>query len=465
MIQLTRRHFLASAGIATAAFAARRPLTAQTLSATPAGSAATNAPIDAILARIHPPTFPNRDFFITDFGANPGAADARPAFLEAIRACNASGGGRVVVPRGVWNLAGPLHLKSNVRLHLDDDAHLRFKTDDPGLYLPAVLTRWEGTELFNYSPFIYAYQACNIAITGAGLIDGNAHDTFVKWRPDQGAAQKALRKMGADGVSVSQRIFGEGHWLRPPLVQFFGCSNVLLEGPRFIDSPFWVAHAVCSDNITVRGIHVDSPHINSDGFDPESCADVLIEDCVFKTGDDCVAIKSGRDQDAWRIGRPTENVIIRRCEMHAPAAGSGLAIGSEMSGGVRNVFAENLRMGRARTAINIKSNPDRGGFVENVNIRGVAVENTDALILVTTGYHGYRGGNFPPRFRDFVFENIRCDNAIVPISTAGVPAAKLENVTLRNIDVTRATKPAHVEHVVNYTAENVMINGKPWQPS
>lgn len=366
------------------------------------------------------------------------------------------------MPSGQWSLAGPITLLSNVHLFLETRAHLRFRTDAPELYLPAVLTRWEGTELFNYSPFIYAYQANRVAITGDGLIDGNAHDTFVTWRPRQKEAQQALRKLGADGAPVASRLFGAGHWLRPPLVQFFGCANVLLDGPRFIDSPFWVNHAVGCNNVTVRRIQVDSPHLNSDGFDPESCTDVLIEDCVFKTGDDCIAIKSGRDQDGWRTGRPTENVVIRRCEMHAPTAGSGLAIGSEMSGGVRNVYAESLRMGAAKIALNIKANLDRGGAVENISVRDVSVESTDLLVQVTTDYHGYRGGDFPPRFRGFTFENLRCSQSPTPLSAIGRPTSRIEDLTLRNLRIDGATTPAAIRHARNVVTEQVLVNGQSW---
>lgn len=446
----SRRRFLALTGIAAAATSLRA-------SSAPAGP----PDIAALLSRIRPPTFPARDYRVTDFGARPNE-DALPGFRQAVRHCNAAGGGRVIVPRGMWELAGPLHLQSNVHLHLDDGAHLRFLTDNPARFLPAVLTRWEGTEVFNYSPFIYAYQARNVALTGAGTIDGNASETFVKWRPRQGEDQQALRRMGAEGTPVHERKFGAGHWLRPPLVQFFGCTDVLIDGPRFIDAPFWVIHAVASGNITLRRVHVDSPHLNSDGFDPESCSDVLVEDCVFRTGDDCVALKSGRDQDAWRIGRPTENVVIRRCEMHAPTAGSALALGSEMSGGIRNVIAESLRIGEAKTALNFKANLDRGGLAESVTVRDVTVEKTDFLLQVTTGYHGYRGGNFPPTFRDFRFENIHCRSAGVPLSAVGVPAARLEDFTLRNLTVAQAAKPAVVRHVRNFRADAVAIGGQPF---
>ena len=450
---LDRRRFLALSGALASATALR--------AATGTQNSGTASSIVDVLSRIRQPTFPAQDFRITDFGARSGPGeDALPALRQAVRACNAAGGGRVIVPKGVWLLGGPLPLQSHVNLHLEDGAHLRFLTDDPDRFLPLVLTRWEGTELFNYSPFIYAYQAVNVAITGSGTVDGNSANTFVKWRSRQGEAQQALRRMGAEGAPLATRVFGRGHWLRPPLVQFFGCSQVLVDGPRFIDAPFWVLHAIGCNSVTVRRVTVDSPHLNNDGFDPESCSDVLVEDCVFRTGDDCIALKSGRDQDGWRLGRPTENVLIRRCELHAPTAGSGLALGSEMSGGVRTVFVESLRIGTAKTALNFKSNLDRGGYAENVIVRDVSVDQTDSLLLVTTGYHGYRGGRFPPTFRRFHFENIRCKKAAAPISAQGVPDATLQDFTVRDLSVEQTSKPAIVRHVRNFRSERIVIEGK-----
>lgn len=454
---LSRRRFIAAAGTLAVGATLRGAVAQSSVTQTPLPTMA------EILARIHAPVFPKQEFRVTDFGARPGeASDALPGFRAAIQTCAQSGGGRIIVPKGDWSLAGPIHLRSNTELHLDDGARLRFRTDAPELYLPVVLTRWEGTELFNYSPFIYAYQAHNVALTGGGTIDGNAHDTFVKWRPRQNDDQQLLRKMGAEGTAVSARVFGTGHWIRPPLVQFFGCSNVLVDGPRLVDSPFWVIHAIASSNVIVRRVAVDSPHLNSDGFDPESCTDVLVEDCVFKTGDDCIAIKSGRDQDAWRIGRPTENVVIRRCEMHAPTSGSGLAIGSELSAGVRHVFAEGLKIGAGKSAINIKANLDRGGGAEHVIVRDVTVASSDLLLQVTTDYKGHRGGNFPPTFRGLQFERIRCETAEMPLSAVGLATARIQDLTLRDVEVRRATKPSEVRHVRNFTAEKVMFNGQPF---
>lgn len=454
-----RRQFLGLAG-AGLLLAAAPCLRAQAASARRAWA----AEVDAILARIRPPEFATRDYPVTDFGATgDGRTNARPAFQEAIRRCNLDGGGRVVVPAGEWWLEGPLHLKSHVHLHLDERATLRFRTDDPALYLPVVLTRWEGTEVFNYSPFIYAYQALNVAITGGGTLHGNALETFVKWRPNQGPDQQALRKMGAEGVPVPQRVFGAGHWLRPHFVQFFGCQNVLLDGFTLRDSPFWCTHAIASQNVTVRRLRVESEPVNSDGFDAESSTDVLVEDCVFRVGDDCVAVKSGRDQDGWRLARPSENVVVRRCEFHnAIPAGSGLALGSEMSGGVRRVYAEDIRMDYAKVALNFKGNLDRGGAIEHVRVANISARRADTFIQFTTDYHGYRGGQHPPRFRDIVVEDAVCAEAGQALHAVGVPDARLEDVTLRGITVDRAEKEPQIRHTRRLAVDAARLNGRPF---
>jgi Glycosyl hydrolases family 28 len=237
--------------------------------------------------------------------------------------------------------------------------------------------------------------------------------------------------------------------------------NVLVDGPTVVNSPFWCLHFIGCHNLTVRRITVDSQRINNDGLDIESCSDVLIEDCVLKCGDDCIALKSGRDRDGWRLGRPTENVLIRRVTMQAPYYGSGLALGSEMSGGIRRVWAEDVSMGYAKTAMNFKGNLDRGGAVEHVRLRRVQAERADTFILFTTDYHGYRGGNHPPRFRDFELEDMTCGVAETAIHAVGVAAAPLEAVALRRIRVTRAATPLVQRYAIGMVLEDVRVNGAP----
>src|SRR4051812_9259433 len=239
----------------------------------------------AILARMKAPPFGDRDFSVTDFGAV-AEMDSSEAITKAISACNAAGGGRVVVPAGVW-LTGAIHLKSNVNLHLAEGATLRF-SPDPAKYLPTVLTRFEGIECMNYSPLIYALEQQNVAITGKGTLDGSANwETWWAWNdkskgtPKQAAARKKLDRRGTEGVPVAERVYGEGQFLRPNFLQPYHCQNVLIEGVTIINSPMWEIHPVLCTNVTVRGVTVRSLGTNNDGCDPESCRDVLIEDCVF----------------------------------------------------------------------------------------------------------------------------------------------------------------------------------------
>lgn len=415
--------------------------------------------VDAILARIEPPTFPAKDFVITDYGARAdGTTDCREALARAIAACVEAGGGRVVVPPGNFLCDGPVHLGSNVNLHVAAGATLRFGAATER-YLPAVLTRFEGTMLMGHSPRIYARGATNVAVTGGGIIDGNGRATLdlMKDRPKGSSGE--LRRMGAEGVPVAQRVFAEGRWLRPSMIQFVECTNVLIEGVTVRDSTFWIVHPVLCRNVTARGLRLESMNGNNDGVDPDSSADVLIEDCVFDTGDDAVAIKSGRDQDGWKVGRPSENIVIRRCTMRSRH--SGLCIGSEMSGGVRNVFMEDCTLSSVSSAFYFKGNLDRGGLVEHVRARrSTATEVREGFVRFETGYHGYRGGNFPPSFRDFAIEDLTCERArAYGLYVEGVPAAPIRDVTVRRAVIKDAKVPWWLKHFEGLRLEDVRING------
>ena len=250
--------------------------------------------VDEILSQIQAPEFPDRDFSILDFGASETSADVLPAIKEAIAACHAAGGGRVVIPPGSYTLNGPIHLKSNVNLHVSEGATLLFGTD-PSFYLPLVLTRWEGMECMNYSPLIYAYGQENIAITGTGVLDGQADNQnwwpwcgkdvygWLEGMPSQrdSANRPELSRMNTAEMPVEERVFGEGHYLRPNFIQPYRCKNILIEGITIKNSPMWVMHPVLSENITIRGVKVISHGPNSDGCDPEACKNVLIEDCIL----------------------------------------------------------------------------------------------------------------------------------------------------------------------------------------
>lgn len=415
--------------------------------------------VPAIINQIIVPVFPQRDYNVTDFGAKGDSlTKCFDAFREAIDKCNQDGGGRVIVPPGKYLLNGPIHLKSNVNLHLSEGARLEFSTN-PDDFLPMVLTRWEGTELYNYSPFIYAYQVTNVAITGKGSIDGNASRSFAQWKPDQKKDQKLLRQMGNDGVPVYERLFGDGHKLRPGTIQFLGCKNVLVEGISIYDAPFWVIHPALCFNVTVRNVIVDSWNPNNDGVDPDASVNVLIEKSEFNCGDDAVAIKSGRDQDAWRIGQPTENVIIRGCIMNSKA--NGLCIGSEMSGSVRNVFMEDCKVGEANSTIYFKGNLDRGGVVENIFVRNINVKRANtAFIRFDSNYKGHRGNHFPPVFRWFTIENVSCELADdFGLFFKGVEDMPVKNIVLKNINILKTERPFFTQYVSDIELINVTANG------
>ncbi|MFI5338029.1 MAG: glycoside hydrolase family 28 protein [Opitutales bacterium] len=370
--------------------------------------------LPGLLARIRPPEFPARNYDVTAYGAKPdGLTDCRPAVQAAIEACTAAGGGHVLLPAGTYLLNGPVRLRSNVDLHLAEKTVLLF-SGRPEHFLPMVLTRWEGTILYNYSPLIYARGAENIAVTGRGVIDGNARREFRGWAPGisrlQAKGQERSRQMGAAGTPLAERQFGPGSYLRPSMIQPYECRSVLIEDVTVRDSPFWVIHPVFCRNVTVRGVTVDSLLINNDGCDPDSCTDVLVENCRFHTGDDGVAIKAGRDADAWRDGRETRNVIIRNCLFQSEI--NALCIGSEMSAGVRGVFMEDCRVEQGESCLYFKSNADRGGCIENVRVRRVHIDlSRAAVIRFETNYHGYRGGHAFTAYRDFVLEDVTCDRA------------------------------------------------------
>ncbi|HCO66939.1 MAG TPA: polygalacturonase [Dysgonomonas sp.] len=414
--------------------------------------------VPSILKNISAPEFPDKIFNILDYGAKPDTTfNSLPAVLEAIDECNRQGGGMVLVPKGTYYMKGPIILKSHVNLHLQEGSRLEFSTE-PADYLPMVLTKWEGTECFNYTPFIYSYQCVDIALTGKGEIDGNGAEVFDTWKPKEKPGMDRLRQMGNDSVPVYERVFGEGWFLRPCMIQFFGCKNVLVDGIKIYDSPFWIIHPVYCDNVIVRNVYIDSNNYNNDGCDPESSTNVLIENVKFNVGDDGIAIKSGRDQDGWRVGQATENVIIRNCHF----ARWAITIGSEMSGGVRNIFIEDCKIDSCRNGIYFKSNLDRGGFFENLYMRNIEADVCKwGMINFRTDYHGYRGGNYPTQFRNITIENIKCNRVdSVAIMANGVPEAKLYNITLRNIEVKQAPKATQMKNVVNLVLDNVTVNGK-----
>ncbi|MGB8227046.1 MAG: glycoside hydrolase family 28 protein [Sedimentisphaerales bacterium] len=412
---------------------------------------------DKILSRIKAPTFPNRDFNITDYGAvGDGKTNCTEAINKAISAANKAGGGRVVVPAGTF-LTGAIYLKSNVNLYVSESAVVKFSTD-PNAYLPAVYTRWEGIECMNYSPLIYACKEKNIAITGKGTLDGQGENWW-KWKKDR-QDRDLLLKQGEDGVPVKERQFG-GKTLRPNMIEPYKCKNILIEGITIRNGPFWHIHPVLSRNIIVRNVKVDGSGPNNDGCDPESCKDVLIEGCYFNTGDDCIAIKSGRNNDGRRVKVPSENIIVRNCQMKAGHA--GVAIGSEMSGGVRNIFTENCTMDDPNLdrALRLKTNSVRGGFIENVYMRNVTVGQVKESILHIYFFYGEGDkGKFTPRVRNINVENVTSKKSKYVLFLKGYERSPITNVHLKNCTFDNVKSPDITDNVKNLIMENVKINGK-----
>lgn len=426
--------------------------------------------VPEILSRIRPPQFANREFPITDYGAVQGTAtSSTEAIARAIAACAEAGGGRVVVPAGEF-LTGPIHLESNVNLHLADGATLRFSTN-PDDYLPVVFSRWEGMELMNYSPLIYAFEKENVAITGSGTLDGQAsNERWWSWKgkeeygwsagmPEQTPARDRLQVMVEEGVPVSERVFGAESYLRPSFIQPYRCQNVLVEGVTIINSPMWEVHPVLCTNVTVRGMTVVSHGPNNDGCNPESCRDVLIEDCHFDTGDDCIAIKSGRNADGRRIGVPSDGIIVRRCRMKD--GHGGVVIGSELSGGVRNVFAEDCTMDSPHLdrALRIKTNSVRGGVVENVYMRNVQVgQVADAVFRVNFFYEEGDAGDFDPVVRNVEMQNVTCRQSRYGLYMRGYEYAPIRDVRLIDCRFENVAEGNVIEHVEDLTFESVYIN-------
>ena len=415
---------------------------------------------DQIIASIRQVSIPSRDFPITDFGAGPGEGqDARPALIAAIAAAHEAGGGRVVVPAGLWLSDGPVHYRSNVELHLAEGARLRF-LPTVEKYLPPVRTRWEGTEAYTYSPLLYAENCENIALTGPGTIDGQGEEHWLPWRKTQNPIKEALRDMGRDGVPVEQRIFVGERRLRPYFVQFNRCKRVLVDGPRLIDSPFWMVHPLFCEDVIVRNIRCKSDHINSDGVDPDSSRRVLIENCDFDVGDDGVSLKSGRDQDGWRVGIPTQDIVVRNCT-YSGNTGGGMAIGSEMSGGVRNVYVDGFRLPKAKHTLYFKANLDRGGRISDVFIRNIEAGETASLLVFTNDYHSYRGGIHPPVFERVLVENVRVDRTGIGISIDGHEDAPVRDVVVRNLTMGEAHYPLKVSNAERIALSGVSAGGVP----
>ena len=432
---------------------------------------------DEIIDAITVPQFSDKTFNVLDYGAiADGTTDNSEAFKKAIKACSEAGGGKVVVPEGKF-LTGPIHLKSNVNLYTEEGSEILFSKNKKD-YLPVVHTSYEGVELMNYSPLIYAYNQRNIAVTGKGVFNGQANNE--NWWPWCGAEryghqegspqQKAghnlprLRKMNEQGTPVKERIFGEGHQLRPTFFEPFECENILVQGVTFTNAPFWIMHPIKCTDVTVDSVIAKSHGPNNDGCDPEYSKNVLIKNCLFDTGDDCIAIKSGRNNDGRRVAIPSENIVVQNCEMKD--GHGGVVMGSEISAGVRNVYARNCKMDSPNLdrAIRIKTNTLRGGFVDGVYVKDIEIGQVkEAVLKVNTHYGIYENqeGTFMPEIKNIYLENITVENGgKYGLLIQGREESPVKNINLTNVTIKSTETPVLIEHADKIHYKNTTINGE-----
>jgi len=404
--------------------------------------------------------YPDKDFVITDYGAKPGGeTDNTKAITAAIEACYKAGGGRVVVPDGIW-LTGPVHFKSNVNLYLEENAVLSF-SDNPKDYLPAVMTSWEGLECYNYSPLLYAFECENVAISGKGTLQPKM-GTWKVWfkRPQPHLeALKELYTKASTGVPVEERQMAVGeNNLRPHLIHFNRCKNIQLEGFRIRESPFWTIHIYMCDGGVVRNLDVRAHGHNNDGIDFEMSKNFLVENCSFDQGDDAVVIKAGRNQDAWRLNTPCENIVIRNCQILK--GHTLLGIGSEISGGIRNVYMHDCTAPNSVMRLFfVKTNHRRGGFVENIYMKDVNAGNVQRVLEIDTEVL-YQWKDLVPTYEkrltriDGVYmENVACESADAIYELKGNAQLPVENVAIKDVKVGLLRKFVKKVNNVNHLLE------------
>lgn len=436
-----------------------------------------NLPFDMPVLNV--PEFPQKDFLITDFGAvGDGFTLNTEAFNKAMIECSKNGGGRIVVPKGIW-LTGPIEFRSNVNLYLERGAHIQFSKNFD--HYPLVLTTYEGTEQYRCQSPISGRNLVNIAITGYGVIDGGGDawryvkkskltsqqwkelvasggvvdSTGNNWWPSEQAmnGEKILKQLQKQKGKLTKEDYQKVRdYLRPVMVNFINCKNILLEGVTFQNSPAWNIHPLMSENIILKNVTVRNPWYsqNGDGIDVESCKNVIIYDCKFDVGDDAICMKSGKDEFGRKRGIPTENVIIADCIVYH--GHGGFTIGSEMSGGVRNIKVTNCNFIGTDIGLRFKSTRGRGGVVENIYIDNIFMKDipTDAL-----SFNMYYGGQAPtedlsieeklksrkgyqvnegtPQFRNIFLENIYCVGAKDAVVIQGLPEMKIKNIVLKNV--------------------------------
>ncbi|RCW21888.1 glycoside hydrolase family 28 protein [Marinilabilia salmonicolor] len=413
------------------------------------------------------PDFTNcEEFIITDFGAEQNNKEkTSSAIKKAIEAANNAGGGSVIIPEGEW-LTGKVHLKSHVNLHLKKGAVLLFD-DNPDDYLPAVHTTWEGLECYNYSPLIYAYECKNVAITGEGELKAKM-DFWRGWfsRPSGHMnSLKRLYNMAAKNVPVEERVMvNDSANMRPHFIQFNRSKNILLDGFSITNSPFWTIHPYLCKNVVIRNLNVFAHGHNNDGVDPEMSQNMFIENCNFDQGDDAIAVKSGRNQDAWRLNTPTKNLVVQNCNVKN--GHQLLAIGSELSGGVENVLMDNCTVADGANMFHllfIKTNERRGGYVKNIYMQNIKADKMREGILGIETDVLYQWRDLVPTYEirltpisDIYMKNIKTSSVKFISCIKGQEEQPVENIELENVktDTVREEKTHIHQNLNGFSIEN-----------
>lgn len=414
---------------------------------------------------IERPTFPDATFDIREHGARPMKGESAfkntDAIHRAIDAAWQAGGGTVLIPAGDW-LTGPIHLKSNINLHVADGAIVHFSTNRTD-YLPVVRQRHEGVEAYNYSPMIYAYELENVAITGRGTLDGHG-DHWWEWA--QAHADKYGDRTVVTKVPLSRREYGKGAGLegmRPNFIIFWKSKDILVEGVTLKDTPMWNVHLVYSKRAIVRDVTVSSLRApNGDGVVLDSSSDVLLEHNRFQTGDDAVVLKSGVNEEGLRINVPTQNIVVRNFEARNVRTGSGgIVFGSETSGGIRNVYVHDAYFEGSDRGIRFKTERGRGNVIENIYIRDVRMKDIDnQAINFNTSYSGPGSTGPSPLIRNIDIRNVRIDGVPQGIVLEGLPEKWLENISLRDVAVSNAQEGGRITRVKGLSMHNVSISSE-----
>lgn len=411
---------------------------------------------------IEVPEFPNNVCNIVNYGAvkiDSGEENKNvDSVKKAIEDCSNKGGGMVKIPAGEWLFNGPIHLKSNINLSLDEGSVVTFSSN-PMDYLPVVKTRYEGIELMNFSPMIYVADCENVAITGKGtiqkVVEPNGWDGYKKKAKK---AEKKLYEMSINDTPIEERVFGTVEdAIRVSFIQPYNCKNVLVEGVTIKDGPMWTLHVLYTENLIVRNIKIQTSDSNTDGIAIDSTKNVLVENNELSTGDDAIVIKSGKDQDGWRVGKSSENIVIKNnvvTEGHG-----GVSIGSEMSGDVRNVLIDNLRVESAERGIRIKSRAGRGGLIENVLVRNSFIGKTKNEPIQINFFYGSDADKpyttKEPEIKNVKFENIEITSSKKNYMEIVGLKGKTSQISFKNIKVANSEAFATIKDVDNIYFENI----------